>query len=208
MKRPFPTKKLELAIKRLFDVTSCSVIASAGLPLFALIAALVRLSSPGPIFFTQTRAGYKGRPFKMVKFRTMVHRPDHLQPTTWTRSEEEAITRIGSLLRDYGLDELPQVINILKGEMSVIGPRPLLPEQVAEFDPVQRRMLDMKPGVLSLAAIKGRRAIPPEQRIAYQVEYVDRWSLLLDLQILYQALWVVLQRRDARELSCSEKPAR
>lgn len=191
-------RDLQLAIKRFADVVICLAILILGSPIFLLVGVLVKLSSPGGVLFVQSRVGKAENTFRLYKFRTMTGRPSP-QVKEWTDADEARITSIGGFLRDYGLDELPQVINIIKGDMSIIGPRPPLPEQVADYTPRQRRAFQMRPGVLSLAAVRGRRSIPLEKRIDYHVEYVDKWSLLLDLEILWRSLFVVLGRRDAAE---------
>jgi lipopolysaccharide/colanic/teichoic acid biosynthesis glycosyltransferase len=188
-----------LIAKRLFDVASSLAVIGLGLPFLAGVAVAVRATSPGPIFFVQDRAGKGFKPFRMYKFRTMTHRPNKKQTLEWNAEEAASVTPIGHFLRDYGLDELPQVINIIKGDMSVIGPRPALTDQAARFTERQRRMLDMKPGVLSLAAIRGRRGISMEERYELHAQYVDQWTLGLDLEILMKSLVVVLQRSNAIE---------
>lgn len=200
--------RLTFAIKRLFDVTSCLAIGGIVAPAFPLLAAAVRWQSPGPIFFVQQRAGKGGKPFKMYKFRTMHVAPASAQSLRWSKADEQRITRFGALMRDYGLDEFPQLVNILRGDMSVIGPRPPLPAQVEHYSAEQRRMFEMRPGVLSLAAIRGRRSLSPEERIAYHVEYVREWSLKLDLHILLSAAWVVLGRQDAKDALRQEEGLR
>jgi len=191
----------QLTIKRLLDVILCALVLICGCPVFLIIAVLVKASSPGPIFFVQERVGLNGGPFRLYKFRTMVGKPPQNQEAaSWTAAEEARITRIGHFLRDYGLDELPQVINILKGDMSIIGPRPPLPAVAETFNERQRRTFRMRPGVLSLAAIKGRRSISMENRVDLHVEYVDNWSLWLDCVIAWKSLTVVLGRRDASEI--------
>jgi len=191
--------QFQLTIKRLLDIVLCLVVIILTWPGLALIALLVKLSSPGPVFFVQERVGLKQRIFQMVKFRTMVGKPLEETATVWTATEEARITSVGRFLRDYGLDELPQVLNILKGEMSIVGPRPPLPAQVEDYTAHQRKMFQMRPGVLSLAAVEGRRSIPMDKRIALHVKYVEEWSLRLDIKILWQALFVVLRRQDAAE---------
>jgi len=119
--------------------------------------------------------------------------------TRWSEAEEARITAVGRFLRAYGLDELPQLVNIIKGEMSIIGPRPTLPAQVDSFTDSERRMLRMRPGVTGLAAVRGRYSLTYEQRKKYNVEYVDRWSLRLDAAILLKTIGVVLGRRNATE---------
>jgi len=190
--------QFQMGIKRLLDIVLCLLILILAFPLFLLLALLVRLSSPGPIFFVQERVGWNGRPFHIIKFRTMTGKPAK-SVTTWTKADEARITPVGGFLRDYGLDELPQVLNILKGDMSIVGPRPPLPAQVENWTEDQRKALEMRPGVLSLAAIEGRRSIPMEKRIELHAQYVRDWSLELDLIILWRALFVVLSKQGATE---------
>lgn len=204
--RPAPPGVAPRAAKRLFDVAASLAVLSLGAPLMAGLAVAVRLSSPGPVFFVQDRAGRGTRPFRMLKFRTMAMAPRERQALVWTPEDESRVTRVGSFMRDFGLDELPQALNILKGEMSVIGPRPPMVEQVPGYSAEQRRMFDVRPGVLSLAAVRGRRTLTPERRIADHVEYVDRWSLALDAVILWKSLLVVLGRQNARDALPSPAP--
>lgn len=196
--------KFQLAIKRLVDLALSCVVLILGSPIFLVIGVLVIITSPGPVFFVQRRVGENEKLFKLIKFRTMTgSRNEAIK--VWTSSDEARITSVGRFLRDYGLDELPQVINIIKGDMSIIGPRPPLPEQVIEYTVEQRRSFLMRPGVLSLAAVRGRRSIPVDKRIEYHVEYIDNWSILLDLKILWHSLFVVLGRQNATENSVSAK---
>jgi len=189
---------IQLAIKRLFDVMVCLIVLIVGAPAYLAIALIVKLSSPGPILFVQDRVGLRGRVFPTYKFRTMVGAPDE-SSVVWSQSDEERITRVGRFLRDYGLDELPQAVNILKGEMSIVGPRPPLPSQVESYSEHQKIMFRMRPGVFSLAAVRGRRSIPMEERIELHVRYVENWSLRLDAMILCKVLLVVLGRENASE---------
>jgi lipopolysaccharide/colanic/teichoic acid biosynthesis glycosyltransferase len=191
-------RSVQLGLKRLFDITASVAILIVGAPLYLLLAVLVKLTSPEPVFFMQERLGWHEQPYKMIKFRTMTGQTDQ-DATRWTQAEETRITPIGSFLRDYGLDELPQAINILKGDMSVIGPRPPLPQQVVAFPPELHKMFGMRPGVLSLAAIEGRRSLPMEKRYELHVKYVETWSLKLDLKILWRSLFVVLGKESAQE---------
>lgn len=177
---------------------ACSVLLVVLLPLLAAIALAVKLSSPGPVFFIQERIGRNGKPFRMVKFRTMTGVPAR-DLVTWSEAEEARITAVGRFLRAYGLDELPQLVNIIKGDMSIIGPRAPLSLQADGFSEYERRMLRMRPGVTSLAAVRGRYALSPEQRRQFHVEYVDRWSLGLDAATLLKTIGVVLGRRNAAE---------
>jgi sugar transferase EpsL len=195
-----PTRRrLQLALKRFLDILLSLVVLLLSWPVLLLIAVLVKLSSPGPVFFVQARAGLGQKPFPMLKFRTMAEASSKQQATVWTAAEEARITPLGRFLRDYGLDELPQLLNILRGDMSIVGPRPPLPVQVESYTERQRKMFQMRPGVLSLAAVEGRRALPVERRIELHVRYVEAWSLGLDFRILWRALFVVLGRQDASE---------
>lgn len=190
---------LALSGKRTFDVLSSTGIALCFAPFLPAIALLIKRSSPGPVFFVQERVGYAQRPFRMYKFRTMAQPPPKHDPARWGAEEETRVTPIGRLFRDYGIDELPQVMNIIKGDMSVVGPRPPLPSQAAEYSIAQKKIFDMRPGVLSLAAVRGRRSISVEKRIEYHIQYVRDWNLALDIEILWKCLFVVLKRENANE---------
>lgn len=191
--------QFQLLLKRALDLLACLAILIVGMPLFMLIGVLVKLTSPGSVFFIQPRVGRNGKVFQLIKFRTMSY--NHQQDAmTWTKAEDSRVTPFGRFLRDYGLDELPQLINIVKGDMSIIGPRPPLPAQVENYNEVQRISFRMRPGVLSLAAIKGRRGIPMAERINLHVKYVENWSLCRDIVILWRSLFVVLGKKNASEL--------
>ncbi len=195
---------IQLAIKRMIDLVTCTAILIVGLPIFLFAVLLVKSTSPGPIFFIQPRVGKNQKVFKMIKFRTMTGTPDE-GATRWSSADVSRITPIGSVLRDYGVDELPQVINIIRGDMSIVGPRPPLPVQVENYIPEQRKVFLMRPGVLSLAAIEGRRAISIDERIALHVKYVENWSLMLDFRIIWRCLFVVLGRKNAMEVFIDDK---
>ncbi len=191
-------RSLQLHIKRFFDIVVCGLLLVLGSPFLLILGLLVKWSSPGPVFFVQVRTGKDEAPYRMIKFRTMSGSPDE-NASIWTKSDELRITRIGRILRDFGLDELPQLLNILKGDMSIIGPRSPLPQQAAAFTPYLKKMFSMRPGVLSLAAIAGRRSLTMMERYALHVEYVETWSLKLDFKILWRSLFVVLKREAAAE---------
>lgn len=188
---------ISLAIKRAVDVVLSLGVAMLASPLLLLIALAIRLTSRGPILLKQERIGKEMRTFEMYKFRTM--RADHKATLAWTAADAEAVTSIGGFLRDYGFDELPQLLNILKGDMSIIGPRPPLATQADRYRGPLEAMFRMKPGVLSLAAAYGRRGIPPEKRAELHVEYVQRWSLLLDWHIFWRCFFVVLRKENAND---------
>ena len=155
----------------------------------AVCALAVRRSSPGPVLFRQERIGRGGRPFEVLKFRTMVveaaERPGF--------PEEELITPTGRWLRRFSLDELPQLVNVLRGDMSLVGPRPTLAYQVERYDDRQRGRLAVRPGITGLAQVRGRNAITWGERIEHDLEYVERQSLLLDLAILARSLLGVIR---------------
>lgn len=195
--------RLQLGIKRAFDLVACFALLVLGSPLLMVIGVLVKLSSPGPMLFLQPRVGKNTQVFRLIKFRSMTGSPAP-DATAWTSREEARITKVGRFLRDYGLDELPQVLNIIKGDMSIIGPRPPLPAQVAVYTVEQMKAFQMRPGVLSLAAVEGRRSIPMEKRIAFHVKYVEDWSLRLDFWIFWRSLFVVFGRQNATEAASGD----
>ena len=178
-------------MKRLFDI----LLAATGLvllsPLFALIALWIKCDSRGPVFFRQVRVGRQGKPFRIYKFRTMV--ADAEKSGYFTAEKDSRVTRSGRFLRKTSLDELPQLINILTGEMSVVGPRPTLPYQVEQYTPRQRRRLEVRPGVTGWAQVNGRNTLSWPDRIEHDIWYVEHWSLLLDLKILARTVTVWLR---------------
>ncbi|MFQ5873839.1 MAG: sugar transferase, partial [Dehalococcoidia bacterium] len=188
-------KKVQPYLKRAIDLAASFVsLLFLALP-FLVIAALVRLDSPGPAFFRQERVGRYDKPFRIWKFRTMEDGAIDKGLGVNVAREDPRITRVGKVLRGWGLDELPQLINVLKGEMSIVGPRPTLGYQVELYDDFQRRRLLGKPGITSLAGINGRNLLPWAERIKLDVWYVDNWSLWLDLKIMVKTFWVVLVTR-------------
>jgi len=178
--------------KRLLDL----VLAAAGLavcaPLIAVLAAAVRLESPGPPFYTQTRAGRHGRPFLIYKLRTMVRGAEFTGAGLAIQEGDDRITRVGRLLRRYSLDELPNLYNVLRGEMSIVGPRPTLLHQVEQYTERQRGRLEVKPGITGWAQINGRAALPWAERIELDLWYVEHRSLALDLRIIARTIGMVL----------------
>lgn len=187
---------LTFALKRIVDVA----VSLAGLALltfpFALIVLAIKLDSRGPVFHRLERIGKGEKPFLPFKFRTMVAGAVHKGLGYEVSQEDARITRVGRVLRNWGLDELPQLINVLKGEMSIVGPRPTFAYQVAEYNDLQRRRLLVKPGVTGLALVHGRNSLPWEERIRYDVWYVDHLSLWLDIKIMLKTLIVVLVTRE------------
>jgi lipopolysaccharide/colanic/teichoic acid biosynthesis glycosyltransferase len=163
---------------------------------FTIIAIAIKLDSRGPVFFRQERVGKEGMIFKTWKFRTMVVGAINQGLGYNVAKDDHRITRVGRFLRAWGLDELPQLTNVLKGEMSIVGPRPTLRYQVERYNSYQRRRLLVKPGITGWALIHGRNLLSWEERIKYDVWYVDHWSLSLDFLIMLKTLWIVLITRE------------
>ncbi len=163
-------------------------------PVMAAVAWRVRRDSPGPMLFRQERVGLDGRPFELLKFRTMVDGAERIGAGLAIDRDDPRITRLGATLRRLSLDELPQLWNVIRGDMSIVGPRPTVSSQVARYTAEQRRRLEARPGITGLAQVRGRASIPWSRRIAIDIEYVDGWSLGLDLRILLQTVAVVLRR--------------
>jgi sugar transferase EpsL len=182
-------------VRRLFDLTGASVLSVLLSPILAGLALAIRLTMGSPVFFRQQRPGYRGEPFEVYKFRTMKEAADaegNLLP------DEERLTRLGIFMRQLSLDELPQLWNILRGDMSFIGPRPLLMEFLKWYSPEQMRRHDVKPGVTGWAQVQGRHDIPFSKRLALDVWYVDNRSLRVDLKIVGLTLLKVLSMRGAQ----------
>jgi len=182
--------------KRMFDlivVVSGLIILS---PFILLTALCVRIFLGTPILFRQQRPGYKGQPFLIYKFRTMTDASDsdgNLLP------DAQRLTRLGRFLRAFSLDELPELFNILRGEMSVVGPRPLLMEYLERYTPEQMRRHDAYPGLTGWAQVNGRNAITWQDKFRYDVWYVDNWSFWLDIKIVLMTLWKVIKREGIRQ---------
>ncbi len=182
--------------KRLFDLVLSTTIILVGLIPGTLIAIAIALDSRGGVFYKQERVGRNSRPFWMYKFRSMVSGAEKLGKGALVEKGDFRITRMGKLLRATSLDELPQILNIFRGEMSIIGPRPGLAYQAEQYDDEQRRRLWVPPGVTGWAQVHGRNAIPWSQRIRYDIEYVDRLSFAMDMRILWMTVGVILKRQD------------
>jgi len=172
-----------LFLKRAFDLFVSGLMLVILAPLLAGIVVAIRLTSRGPAVFRQERAGKSGRPFSLYKFRTMRLAADPFGPSPKS-GDDPRLTRVGRFLREYSLDELPQLVNILKGDMSLVGPRPLYVSQMAEWDERQRKRLLVKPGLTGLAQISGRGALTREEKLELDVRYVEQARLGLDAQIL------------------------
>lgn len=200
---PMAVRPRQMALKRLFDIAAASLVLAMLLPLFVMIAALIKLTSRGPVFFRQERVGLRGRQFPMLKFRSMVVNAEELKACLQTRNErtgpvfkihdDPRITRIGRFLRKYALDELPQLINVLRGEMSVVGPRPPLPSEVAQYEPWQLRRLAVLPGLTCIwQSCVDRHRISFEKWMYLDMQYIDHWSLARDFALICKTVPIVL----------------
>ena len=183
--------KWYLFLKRLADIAAAVVMLLILAPFFLLVAIIMKLTDPGPIFFSQTRSGMGGEEFTIYKFRTMRIDREH-DPFEYVSAEHDDITKLGGLLRRFKFDETPQVWNILKGDMSLIGPRPTLPEQVAEYNDFERRRLEVRPGCTGLAQIHGGITLSWPEKIKWDVYYIDRLSPMMDLRIFFKTFAVIL----------------
>ncbi|HDY67918.1 MAG TPA: sugar transferase [Candidatus Scalindua sp.] len=198
-----PYSPWQLFLKRITDII-ISALASAILsPLFLIIAALVKFTSPGPVFYQWEVVGFNKRPFNSWKFRTMVENADELKTKLWNKNEmlgpvfkirdDPRITRVGRILRRFSLDELPQLYSVLRGDMSLVGPRPPLIGEVDRFESWQRRKLSLKPGLTCLWQVSGRNEIRDfDDWAKLDLEYIDNWSLWLDVKIFFKTVYVVL----------------
>jgi lipopolysaccharide/colanic/teichoic acid biosynthesis glycosyltransferase len=186
-----PQRGPRLAVKKALDRLAAALGLLLLSPVLLAIALLVWITIGRPLLFRQQRPGYKGRPFDILKFRTMADRRDasgRLLP------DAERLTRCGRFLRSTSLDELPELGNVLRGELSLVGPRPLLMQYLPRYSPEQARRHDVLPGITGWAQINGRNDLPWEEKFALDVWYVDHWSLALDTKILLKTLWRVLRR--------------
>ena len=177
--------------KRALDLVGATALLVLGSPLMALAALLIRFESRGHPIYKQRRVGRHGRPFEIYKFRTMVDGAEYVGAGLAVNEGDPRITRVGHLLRRWSLDELPNLVNVLRGEMSLVGPRPTIQVQVDQYTPHQRRRLEVKPGITGWAQVNGRTSLPWHERIELDVWYVDHRSLLLDVRILLRSLKLV-----------------
>jgi exopolysaccharide biosynthesis polyprenyl glycosylphosphotransferase len=198
---------LQLAIKRGLDILGAIGVLILTAPIWIAAAIAIKLDSPGPIFFAQKRCGLYGREFSLWKFRTMGRDAEARKAELQARNEKSGpvfkithdprVTRVGRVLRRYSIDELPQLLNVLAGEMSLVGPRPPVPAEVAKYELDHRGRLSMRPGITCLWQVSGRNQIEFEDWVKLDLEYIERWSLLLDFQILLATLPAVVSGRGA-----------
>jgi undecaprenyl phosphate N,N'-diacetylbacillosamine 1-phosphate transferase len=185
--------EFQLAIKRALDITAAFFGLVIMSPVFALIALCVSLNSPGDILFKLRVAGRDGKAFDQWKFRTMVQNARETAHRYETSATDPRITRVGRFLRRWSIDELPQLWNVLRGEMSLVGPRPTFLEIAQRYSPQQARRLQMRPGLTGLAQLQGRNLIPWEQRITLDISYIENFSLWLDAKILCRTIPLLLR---------------
>jgi Undecaprenyl-phosphate glucose phosphotransferase len=199
--RESPVYGWNRVVKRLIDLSVAATALTATAPLMLAIAIGIKATSRGPVFYRQERMGLDGRPFEIVKFRTMQVNAEADTGPVWARRDDPRRTSLGALLRGWSLDELPQLWNVLKGEMSLVGPRPERPSFVAEFRrrvPGYMLRHTVKAGITGWAQVNGWRGDTSiEKRIEYDLYYIQRWSIGFDLKILLQTLWVGFRNRNA-----------
>lgn len=198
-----PKMTWQLIAKRLIDITASSVLLILLSPLFGVVSFLIKRTSKGPVFFKQQRVGYNGRLFNCLKFRTMVENAEELRDDLLELNEmggpvfkirnDPRLTTLGKILRKTSIDEMPQFINVLRGDMSLVGPRPPIPSEVKEYELMDRRRLSMRPGITCLWQINGRNSIPFEKWMELDREYIDQWSLWFDLKILIKTIPAVFK---------------
>jgi lipopolysaccharide/colanic/teichoic acid biosynthesis glycosyltransferase len=177
---------------RAFDILVATVALVVLSPVLAIAAIAIKLGSRGPVIYRQRRVGRDGREFELLKLRTMVQGSDPVGIGVAIVRDDPRVTRAGRFLRRTSLDELPNLVNVLRGEMAIVGPRPTIPAQVVDYAPHQKRRHEVRPGLTGWAQVQGRAGIPWEERIELDVEYVDRRSAALDLRILAKTTWLLV----------------
>lgn len=196
---------MNLIIKRLFDIVSTAVLATILIPLWIVVAVAIKLDSKGPVFFRQGRRTKDGRVFQMLKFRSMVVNAEQMGAGLFSYENDPRVTKVGRFLRNTSLDELPQLFNILKGDMSVVGPRPCVTYELGDFDTLNSRYkkrFEVKAGLTGWAQVKGRNDISWDDKVGYDNEYVDLFKkkgVLIDIQILFESVIKVFKKEDIYE---------
>ena len=179
-------------IRRLLDIAVSSALLALSSPIIVLAMIAIRLESPGPAIYRQRRVGRHGEPFDVLKLRTMVDGAEHIGAGLAINENDSRITRVGELLRRSSLDELPNLLNVLRGDMSLIGPRPTIPAQASSYSERQRGRLAIRPGITGWAQVNGRASLPWSERIELDLYYIEHRSLSLDLEILRRTPALVL----------------
>jgi lipopolysaccharide/colanic/teichoic acid biosynthesis glycosyltransferase len=179
-------------VPRFFDLLIAALALALLSPLLLIAAVAIKLSSRGPVFYRQRRVGLDGREFEMLKLRTMVEGSDPVGVGRVVARDDPRVTGAGRILRRTSLDEIPNLVNVLRGEMAIVGPRPTIPAQVEDYTPRQKRRHEVRPGITGWAQVQGRAGIPWEERIELDVEYVDRRDTALDFRILAKTVWLLI----------------
>lgn len=197
--------KVNLLLKRLFDIVSSGLLALILTPLWIIVAIWIKTDSKGPVFFKQGRRTRGGRVFNMLKFRSMVVDAEHMGAGLFNYENDPRVTKAGRFLRNTSIDELPQLFNILKGDMSVVGPRPCVTYELGDFDTLNKRYkkrFDVKAGLTGLAQVKGRNDISWDEKVGYDNQYVDEFKkigVLADIKILFESVIKVFKKEDIYE---------
>ncbi|WP_096203107.1 sugar transferase [Bacillus sp. FJAT-45350] len=189
-------KKFQKGIKRLFDVVVSLMVLILFLPLWVVVAILIKTTSEGPIFFLQERPGFHRKIFKVYKFRTMKPGSEKMVKGKEVMKDDDRVTTIGKFLRRSKIDEIPQILNVLKGEMSLVGPRPERVASLSDYTDEISRRLNMKPGLTGLAQVSGNIYLSLQDRYKFDVYYVDHYSLWLDIKIIIRTVGVILLGED------------
>lgn len=187
------SSNIQRALKRAFDIAVSGIMLVLLSPGILLIALLIKLDDAGPAIFTQERVGKDAKLFRAFKFRTMIVGAEKTGLGLEVAKDDERITRVGRVLRRWTLDEVPQLLNVIKGEMSIVGPRPTVMSQVVRYTPLQRRRLEVKPGMAGWAWIHGRNRLTWSEKIEFDIWYIDHWSFWLDLKILFKAFLLLVR---------------
>ncbi|MGO9839017.1 MAG: sugar transferase [Polyangiaceae bacterium] len=200
-------KPMQSAFKRLFDIVASLLALLLLSPLLLAVGVIIRFSSRGPVLFRQLRVGRHNKPFHMLKFRSMVANAEELKAKLMAQNEQAGpvfkmrgdprITRVGRFIRKFSIDELPQLLNVLRGEMSIVGPRPPVPSEVARYEAWQRRRLSVRPGLTCVWQVSGRNEISFEEWMYLDMQYIDHWSLAQDFQLILKTVPIVLSGRGA-----------
>lgn len=196
-----------LTVKRLFDIAASLFALLITLPLTLVVSLCIYLDDRGPIFYTQKRIGKDGKPFRIYKFRSMCQNADakkrelteqnEVNGAMFKMSNDPRVTRVGCFIRRHSIDELPQLINVLLGNMTVVGPRPPLPEEVAQYSEHDKERLKVKPGCTGLWQVSGRNSLDFDEMVELDIDYIEHASLLLDMKICFKTVWIMIYPNEA-----------
>ena len=196
-----------LTVKRLFDIAASLFALLITLPLILVVSLCIYLDDRGPIFYTQERIGKDGKPFRIYKFRSMCQNADdkkkeltdknEVNGAMFKMSNDPRVTRVGCFIRRHSIDELPQLINVLLGNMTVVGPRPPLPEEVNQYSKHDKERLKVKPGCTGLWQVSGRNSLDFDEMVELDIDYIEHASLLLDMKICFKTIWIMIYPNEA-----------